>query len=201
MSSALSDSYLYSQVSVKQHLPDEAEQVFEGTIFSVYQWQQEMYDGSFETFEKLKRSSSVGILPVTMDGKILLTSQEQPHMQPFTSVPGGIVDSGEAVFDAAQRELLEETGYTAKKWKLWYGTQLVTKIDWTVFMFVAIGCEKVQDQQLDAGEKIRVEKVAFADFLDKMFDPKFRDEELTLRILKEYYHDPDLREFKALLEL
>lgn len=35
-------------------LPPQAKKVFTGQIFDVYQWEQEMYDGSFETFEMLK---------------------------------------------------------------------------------------------------------------------------------------------------
>ena len=31
-------------------LPEQAKKVFDGEIFDVYQWDQEMYDGSTETF-------------------------------------------------------------------------------------------------------------------------------------------------------
>ncbi len=34
-------------------IPDHATCVFRGMLFDVYQWQQEMFDGSIETFEML----------------------------------------------------------------------------------------------------------------------------------------------------
>lgn len=39
----------------KQPIPENAKLVFKGKIFDTYQWEQEMYDGSRVTFEKIKR--------------------------------------------------------------------------------------------------------------------------------------------------
>lgn len=36
-------------------IPEQAGCVFHGEIFDVYQWQQEMFDGSYERFEMLRR--------------------------------------------------------------------------------------------------------------------------------------------------
>ena len=35
-------------------VPKQAKRVFKGVIFDVYQWEQEMFDGTKEIFEKLK---------------------------------------------------------------------------------------------------------------------------------------------------
>ena len=97
--------------------PDNAQKVFEGVLFNVYQWPQKMFDGSTITFESLERRDTVTIIPVTEDGKIIMTKQEQPCAKPFLSLPGGIMDPGEAVFVAAKRELMEETGYLSDDWQ------------------------------------------------------------------------------------
>ena len=72
----------------KQPLPDNAKKVFEGVIFDVYQWEQKMFDGSLETFEKLKRPDTVIVFPIMADGKVLLTKQEQPGKEPFIGATG-----------------------------------------------------------------------------------------------------------------
>lgn len=59
--------------------------MFKGVIFDVYQWEQEMFDGTTQTFEKLKRPDTIMVIPVTEDGKIILTEQEQPGKKPFIS--------------------------------------------------------------------------------------------------------------------
>lgn len=195
------DDWLQAQVMTRQPMPVEARKVFQGEIFSTHQWQQAMYDGSTATFEKLSRATTVGIVPVTQEGSILITRQEQPSIAEFTGLVGGVVDPGEEVYVAAQRELLEETGYVASDWVFWYGVQPVSKIDWNVYVFVALGCQKKQAQQLDAGEKIEVLELSFDELLPAVTDASFRDRELTLKLLEEYYHDSEMRKLKSLLGL
>ena len=43
-------------------IPQQAKKVFKGTIFSVYQWQQKMFDGTFQTFEMLKRAYTIEVI-------------------------------------------------------------------------------------------------------------------------------------------
>ena len=45
-------------------VPKEAKKVFSGVIYDVYQWPQEMFDGSMQTFEMLGRPDTVKILAV-----------------------------------------------------------------------------------------------------------------------------------------
>jgi 8-oxo-dGTP pyrophosphatase MutT (NUDIX family) len=60
---------------------------------------------------------AVGILPIGDDGRILMVD----HYRVITGrrgweLPAGRVDPGETVEQTAQRELLEETGYSAGAW-------------------------------------------------------------------------------------
>ena len=68
--------------------PDSAKLMFKGVIFEVYQWQQQMYDGSTETFEALKRPDTVSIIPVTKDKKFIILRQEQPGLVSRLGFPG-----------------------------------------------------------------------------------------------------------------
>ncbi len=47
---------------------------------------------------------------VIRDHQVLLVLRGQPPRQGIWTFPGGLVDLGESIFDAARRELLEETG-------------------------------------------------------------------------------------------
>jgi len=170
----------------KSITPKNAKRVFKGEIFDVYQWQQKMYDNSFATFEKLKRSDTVQVIPVTEDGKIILLRQSQPGFRkPCWSVAGGRIDGRETPLKAAHRELLEETGYKAKRMELWYSVQPNAKIDYAIYGFIAKGCKKVSAQNLDPGEKISLEPVSLEEFLRITFEEGFYDPEIALRILKE----------------
>lgn len=173
-----------------QPMPADAKLTYSGEIFSVYQWQQQMYDGSFQTFEKLKRPDTVIVIPILDSGEILLTKQEQPGRAPFIGAAGGRVDKGEEALDAATRELLEETGYQAEQITLWHSEQPTSKIDWAVYIFIAKGLSKIKNQSLDAGEKIEPFAVSFEEFTNIALTPEFSEKEVT-KLIYEAKLDPE----------
>lgn len=63
------------------------------------------------------RGSAV-MMPVDKRGRILLVRQYRlPAGKSVWELPAGKVDEGEKVLAAARRELAEETGYRARRWK------------------------------------------------------------------------------------
>lgn len=179
-------------------MPEDATLVFKGKLFDVYQWQQQMYDGTYQTFEKLKRPDTVVVFAVLDDGSILLTKQEQPGKSLFIGAAGGIVDEGEEIEEAAARELLEETGYRAKELILWHSEQPVSKIDWAVYTFIAKGLEKVDEQRLDAGEKITLHPVTFDEFIDTALRNEFTEREIVKYIYEAKIDKQKLEELREL---
>lgn len=177
----------------KQPMPPHAKLVFHGIVFDVYQWEQPAYDGTVKIFEKLKRPDTAIVIPVTGDGNILLSRQEQPGKAPFIGCLGGRVDQGEGVLEAAKRELLEESGYMADEWILFDAVQPTSKIDWAVFTFIAKDCKKVAGQNLDGAEKIELMPVDFDTFIKIVTAPDFGDQELKIRFL-EAKNDPNMLE-------
>lgn len=156
-------------------IPEEAELVFRGKIYDVYQWPQEMYDGSTETFEMLRRADTVKAIAILTPeeqkklknvqdlsadeagNKIVITRQMQPRKDWFYDYPGGRMDETDAnELEAAKREMREEAGLEFENWKLVEVHQPFTKIDWLVYTFVANGLVGQTKQELDAGEKIEV---------------------------------------------
>lgn len=61
---------------------------------------------------------SAVMMPVDERSRILLVRQYRlPARQYLWELPAGRLDPGETPMQAARRELIEETGYRAKKWK------------------------------------------------------------------------------------
>ena len=137
-------------------VPENAEKVFSGMLFDVYQWQQKMFDDSYQTFEMLKRPDTVKVICIK-DGKIIVLHQDQPNEYDFYDFPGGRHDvESEDELEAAKREVLEETGMRFKSWKLIQATQPLGKIEQFVYLFLAYDFQDQVEQHLDAGERIDV---------------------------------------------
>lgn len=160
-------------------IPDNAKRVFEGIIFDVYHWKQELFDGTFTTFEAIKKRDTVTVVAVC-DGKIILNQEEQPGKSAFTTLPGGMCEKGPSPLEDAKRELLEETGLASDDWQQWFVSDPLqhAKIEWNNYFFIAKNCKKVTEQKLDAGEKIQVTVVTFEEFLDFRNNPKIRNRDL-----------------------
>jgi 8-oxo-dGTP pyrophosphatase MutT (NUDIX family) len=184
----------------EQELPDSAKKVFEGVIYDVYHWPQEMYDGSIATFEQLKRPDSIGVIPVTQEGKIILQKQKQPgHRDYFYSTPGGRLEEGEEPEECALRELKEETGYNAEKVILWEVNQIIPHVDSARYTFIGIDCSIISEQNLDSGEKINLEFVNFESFKDAVFSSRFRDFSTTLLLARALHNANEHKRFLELL--
>lgn len=142
-------------------VPENAELAFKGMIFSVYQWPQELFDGTIHTFEMLKRTDTVNAICV-VDDKILVLDDEQPHLGARLSFPGGRVDAADAsIEDSIRREVKEETGYTFNNWRLVKVYQPYRKIEWFVYTWLAWGVSDKTETHLDPGEKITVRQLSF----------------------------------------
>lgn len=180
-------------------LPKDAQKVFKGVIFDVYQWEQQLFDGSKATFERVVRPSSVGVIPITPDGQIIIIKDEQPDRSPMTTIVGGRMDEGEDPLEAARRELLEETGYKSKHWELWYsvkpgGSHLV----WEIFTYIARDCRKVAKQKLDKGERISLRPVSFDQFLDLAANEVLKEKDITIKVLQAKLDPKKMNEIKKL---
>jgi ADP-ribose diphosphatase len=185
----------------QQPLPEDAKKVFDGIIFDVYQWEQPQFDGTVKTFEKLKREDTALIIPILKDSTILLLEQEQPGKPPFVGFAGGRIDEGEDPLEGAKRELREETGYEATDWELIDAVQPVSKIEWSVYTYVARGCRPTSKQSLDSGEKVEFRPISFDELIEIMARDDFHDKEgmLGRLALRALYDRSQKEEFRRLL--
>jgi ADP-ribose pyrophosphatase len=74
-------------------------------------------DGKQATREYVIHSGAVMIVAQLDDGRLVLERQYRyPMRAVMVEFPAGKLDPGEGSLACAQRELLEETGYTAREW-------------------------------------------------------------------------------------
>lgn len=180
-------------------LPPGAKRVFKGAIFDVWQWEQKMFDGSTEIFEKLTRANSALVIPVVGD-TVLIQEQEQPGKSgPYLSLPGGRLEEGEEPLDGAKRELLEETGYASQDWELWKQFSPFSKTVWTVYMYIARDCQKKAEQALDAGEKISLKFIDFEELLMLSESETFYERELVPFLYYLRLHEDEKEQFRTFL--
>lgn len=181
-------------------IPDNAKKVFEGAYHDIYQWDQEMFDGSFAIFEAIKKRDSVTIIAV-VDNKIIINNEEQPTKTPFRALPGGLGEEGYTPLEDAKRELLEETGYASDDWSAWFVSDILnySKIEWNNNFFIARDCKKISEQNLDPGEKIETTFATFEEFLEFRHNPKARNRDLFPILEKIANSEEEKQKLKTLL--
>lgn len=165
-------------------IPEDAKKVFSGIRSDIYQWEQEMYDGSYRTFELLQFINGSFVIGVTESGSILITYQEQPARKPFIGLPGGAFDSvDEDPLECAKREFLEETGYTSDIWELWITSEGTNNVIASTYFYIARDIYSVSEQRLDPGEKITFSFIDFDSFLSLAEDPDFSNWTIARELL------------------
>lgn len=71
--------------------------------------------GQAHDFSVLETADWVNVIALTPDERVVLIDQYRFGTERVTlEIPGGMIDPGEAPLCAGERELLEETGYTAE---------------------------------------------------------------------------------------
>ena len=95
---------------------------YKGPLFSVFTDELREPNGTKGIRDVIRHSGSVVILAIDETNAaepVVILEQQYRHAagQYLWELPAGRREPGEAHLAAAKRELLEETGYTAKKWK------------------------------------------------------------------------------------
>ncbi len=96
-----------------------SEEIYKGPVFGVRR-DEVLEPGGLRTIrEVITHPGSVVVLPVLPDGRILLVRQYRHATRQYLwELVAGRIDSGENVRHAAARELIEETGYRAQRFRV-----------------------------------------------------------------------------------
>ncbi|MDO4496978.1 MAG: NUDIX hydrolase [Bacteroidales bacterium] len=101
----------------------------------------------------------VNVIAITKEGNFVMEDQYRHALgQTNYELVAGVIDPGETPFEAAKRELEEETGYGGGKWELFMtlspNPTNHTNLSYT---FLATDVEKVCEQHQEATEDIHVD--------------------------------------------
>jgi ADP-ribose pyrophosphatase len=91
--------------------------LLEGGFLQVHRDDVRLPDGQHATREYIQHGGAVAVVALLDDGRLVLVRQYRyPLGQVLLELPAGKRDPGETTWFCAQRELLEETGYSATQW-------------------------------------------------------------------------------------
>lgn len=133
--------------------------IAKGKIIDYYQDLIEVENGNLVKWDFIEHKGAAAVVPVLPDGRILMVRQYRNALERYTvEIPAGGLDFPEEPhYDAALRELKEETGYIAKE------LELLIRINTTVAfcnelisVFVAFLDGNRGEQDLDEDEFINV---------------------------------------------
>jgi ADP-ribose pyrophosphatase len=138
--------------------------VYSGSFLQLHRDDVRLPDGSAATREYIQHPGAVAVIPLLDDGRVVLVRQYRyPVSKVLLEFPAGKLEVGEATLACAQRELAEETGYTATEWAFAgeihnaaaYSTE-------SIWLWFARGLVPGA-QNLDAGEFVEVVRLTEAE--------------------------------------
>jgi len=115
--------------------------------------------GATKRFSVIEAVDWVNVIALTPEEQVVLIRQYRAGTNNLClEIPGGMVDAGEAPETAAMRELAEETGFTARTWKLLGSTApnpaILTNRLWT---YLALDATLTGAPRPDGSEVIALE--------------------------------------------
>lgn len=121
-------------------------------------------NGTEHDFYVLEAADWVNVIALTDAQQVVLVRQyRHGSAEVGIEIPGGVIEPQEPPFDAAKRELLEETGFASDNWSelgvVAPNPAIQNNRTWT---YLARGARKVAELDLDPAEDIEVSLVALA---------------------------------------
>jgi len=161
--------------------------VFKGLTFTIKRAKAIMPSGEVKIYERALRPPSVNILAVDKKKRLLLINEYRPYQKKYLwGLPSGKVDKGEMPKHAAQRELMEEAGFKAKKLRLFYKTEPAASYEYINYIYLATDLEK-HKLPYDEGEEITVIPTPLTKAYKMVIDGKLLGKQTAMSICKLYW--------------
>ena len=133
--------------------------VYKGRIIDLYQDTIQVANGNIVYWDFIGHKGAAAVVPVLPDGRILMVRQYRNALDRYTlEIPAGGVDTpDEPHYEAAMRELREETGYVTDELELLIVVNTtVAFCNEKISIYVANVTGEAGEQDLDEDEYINV---------------------------------------------
>jgi ADP-ribose pyrophosphatase len=126
--------------------------------------------------EYVVHPGAVVVVPLLPNGHVVLEKQfRYPLHQVFIELPAGKIDTGEDILVTGQRELLEETGYSAIDWvKLGHQHPCIGYSNEVIHIYLARGLTAGEHQR-DDDESLEVFELGFDECLQMVQNGQITD--------------------------
>ncbi|MBM3207408.1 MAG: NUDIX hydrolase [Chlamydiae bacterium] len=137
------------------------------------------------------KHDAVAILAETKQGSfIILKEFRYPTGKWLLGCPGGRIDSGETLVQAAKRELLEETGHSAEEFILLGGAYPFSAVtSQKIYYIFAKGATRVCEPALEPFELIRTQEMQLSELYQKIKEGADVDGVLCTALFFRSIHD------------
>jgi ADP-ribose pyrophosphatase len=162
----------------------ESTEVYEGSLLRVRRDSVRLPDGCVSTREYVTHPGAVAVLALLDNGNLIMERQYRyPAGREFFELPAGKIDKGEDILVTGQRELLEETGYTAREWEHLTTTwPCIGYANERIEYFLARGLT-LEGRNLDEGEFLEVFELSLVDAIDWIRQGKINDSKTIVGVL------------------
>lgn len=161
-----------------------SETIASGGMLTVKRDKVQLPNGHTSQREYVIHPGAVVVVAMFPNGNVVLERQfRYPLHQVFIELPAGKIDAGEDVLVTGQRELLEETGYSAAEWiKLGYQHPCIGYSNEVIHMYLARDLS-VGAHQRDEDESLEVFDVSFAECISMIQNGQITDGKTIVALL------------------
>ncbi len=152
------------------------ETVYKGRVFSVVREQVTLPTGKTATLDVVRHPGASAVLPMRDDNTVILLHQYRRAVGGYIwEIPAGTLEENEAPLSCAQRELVEETGFSAGSWeKLGEIVPVPGYSDERIHLFLAKDLSPAQ-QNLDKDEVLDVHQMPLQKVLEMIRTGEIQD--------------------------
>lgn len=162
-------------------------EIYKGKVFTVTKDNVELSNG-YKTIREVVHHNGGVVIAAEKDNKILMVRQfRYPTGEVLYELPAGKLDKpNEGIFDAAKRELEEETGHTAKNWQelgfIWTTPGFCSE---KLYLFKASDLT-FKGQHLDEGELLDYDEIEKDEVFKMVKDGRINDSKTIATLMRAF---------------